>query len=267
MPLRITGSLGKRRRSTYYPNARYPRAYVPRKRVVTSTTVRNYPSARRRPLNYSSNGLLGLEVKYHDIVYALTLGTVMGNANVGPLIGQQGTYTGNALNLVAQGNGPSNRDGRKCTTLSIDIQWLIRSRNAFDTGIRMILVQDRQTNGTVVQPTQVYDINEQFQTNQTIGPLNLATSKRFKILHDSYHILKPNNAVDPAIGDGPAMDDNQNTLCLKHGRIYKRLKVVTNYQDDGNTVEDVMDNSIYLFAIATEGINILTYTSRTRFVG
>lgn len=100
----------------------------------------------------------------------------------------------NALSVPAQGDGESNRDGRKYTIKSI---WLSGTINvignadeadaAAQFGYFAALVLDTQANGATINSEDVY-LNPSSQTSAMLPqPLrNLQSSKRFRVLASQY---------------------------------------------------------------------------------
>lgn len=84
------------------------------------------------------------------------------------------------LTVVAQGNGESQRIGRKITIRDINVRYTLRmfpSVSAFAGNvIRIMIVQDRQTNGTEFAPGDLLEDNDLHSFR------NLANSGRFKVL-------------------------------------------------------------------------------------
>ncbi len=131
---------------------------------------------RTRTVGYYGryNKGLGGELKFHDV-----------NLNVDPLA-VAGSVTA-SLNLIAQGNGESQRLGRKCFVKSIHIRgrWQVDTAGASDqdTTIRMIIFIDKQCNGATAAVTDILD------SAGYTSFRSLVNSGRFKICMDRNYTL------------------------------------------------------------------------------
>lgn len=86
------------------------------------------------------------------------------------------------LNIIPQGDGPSDRDGRKCLIKSISLklkQALVIAASATPVSAftKIFLILDTQCNGAAATAADVFT-----QTNFTISHTNVANSQRFRIL-------------------------------------------------------------------------------------
>lgn len=165
------------------------RALRPRSVFNRSRPVYNIPGGnRRRYANYRTGGFMGLELKFLDTAWN---SVAVGNSTDGSG-GEMQPSSGctNALSVPAQGDGESQRDGRKYTIKSI---WVSGSvdipliQDQVDTNdlpnYFFALVLDTQANGATVVSENVY-VNPTTQTAAMLPqPLrNLQNSKRYQIL-------------------------------------------------------------------------------------
>lgn len=213
--------------------------------------------------NNRSGGYVGLEVKFKDFSKGSTnLDYRLSAANHSP--GTEG-----CLNAIATGDGPSERDGRKCTLKSLHINGAMFFAPGAGTAhaqaqARLLIVVDTQTNKQ--QLTNLGEVlhnstNANEEENHVYLFRELASTKRFKILYDKTYVFNPGE---------------KGLAVQKNFKININLKdMIVNY-DNGTSsnghVNTIYDNAIYLFALsdmsttATEKVK-LEYVSRVRFVG
>lgn len=204
--------------------------------------------------NVRSGGFLGYEKKFIDqgLASAIVANSVAGS-EVDP-------GTTNCLNAVAQGDGPTNRDGRKYHVLSIHIRGFINfvDQTAPYTAdhVRILLVLDKQTNAAQLNAEDVLVSS----TPATTAFRNLEFSERFRVLRDM--TLKK-----PDVGSGTLTNTWRATKPFKMNVNFKQPLPVTCSGTTGN-VTAINDHSLHLIAISFNGSsNELNYQSRCRFVG
>lgn len=211
----------------------------------------------------SYGSILGVENKYFDTEYANQpiLATVVGSES------SPATYK--SLNSISQGDGETQRDGKKVRLTSMYIRGMVFVADQNDlaigskgTTVRLLVVQDRQTNGDQLNAEDVLKDPTSTYTD-AFAHINLKYSKRFKILHDQTVDLFP-----PTLSyDGTNMEAGGMNSSFQ---IYKKLNIDVNYSGTGGTVSDIVDNSIQIIAIGTQvygGALALSYNARVRFVG
>lgn len=214
---------------------------------------RSYRSAYRRRgyINNRSGGLLGIEKKFIDTGINSQVQSPADWAIMDPLTLHQ-------ISPIAQGDGANERDGRKCTLVSLHVKGRVFSNTKIGSRVRVVFFIDTQTNGaqvhhsgTVFQPPTSLKETDSFR--------NLEWTQRFKVLYDKTFELNPSPYWDgaQAVTSAP----------VHTFEINKKLNIVQNYKDAGGGVESVTDNSIHCMAVAdAEGV-WLGYSSRVRFVG
>lgn len=118
----------------------------------------------------------GVELKFHDLD--------IDDAT----IAAGGTIAQASCNIIAQGTTESTRIGRKCTIRNIGWRYQIRLKEVNDasdptTGdaVRVILYQDKQTNGATAAVTDILETADYQSFNQ------LANKGRFRVLMDRTH--------------------------------------------------------------------------------
>lgn len=235
------GALGKRSYAMPYRKAKYRR---------TSLYTPRVPRRNLSSLNARTAALLGIEKKYVDYEWPrLDMATTVIGSEYDPL-------TVNQLSGVAIGDGEFNRDGRKITIKSLHLRGTISSTGADNDGqcVRIILVQDTQTNGAQFTAQQVLAVPstpalavEAFR--------NLDYIQRFRILKDKTFVLNVENG-------------STSPRTIRHlSWNINNLNIQVNHNDSGNTVAGVTDNSFHLICIAQRPSTVFNYVCRTRFVG
>ncbi len=247
-----------------YSRARHPKRVRPT----------HYAYARkgrfRRSRNYRTGGFLGIELKFLDTAWngvAVAVSTDGASGEMAPSTGCT-----NAISIPAQGDGESQRDGRKYTVKSVWLSGVIlttptAAQTAVDEqcGYWLCLVQDTQTNGAKVVSENVF-INPATSAQSMVPqPLrNLQNSKRFRVLAHQFIYMNPVVTGQDAAGTfsvGPGMDPvvslswKGNMLC-----------------DSTGTTADVAsasDNSISLIGYSSSATFTPVFHGkcRVRFVG
>ncbi len=171
------------------------------------------------------------------------------------------------LTAVAQGDGESNRDGRKFTLKSIHIRGFLetavqesQATPLSDILCRIVLVHDTQTNGAQLTATEVMDAGG---TDDINSFRNLGFTNRFKVLHDKTHRILRNNTNEGAVN---LFASASTTYPFT---INKTFKVPINVlmSDTGADIANVTDNSIHMIAITTSTASLMNYQCRLRFTG
>ncbi len=172
------------------------------------------------------------------------------------------------LTAVAQGDGESNRDGRKYIIDSIHIKGFLSTapQEAVVTPLpdivcRLVLVLDTQTNGATLTATDVMDAG---QTDDVNSFRNLQFTKRFKVLWDKTMILRQHNTAQGAI-DLFATNAYKGNV-FKINKVFKDGLPVT-MSGTAADIANVVDNSIHMIGIAQDNNALINYQCRIRFRG
>lgn len=228
------------------------------------------PTRFRRTRNFRTGGFLGIEYKFLDCAW----NGVAVNASTDGSSGEIQPSTGctNCISVPAQGDGESNRDGRKYTIKSvwvsgvIDLTALPDQNDAVDmSGFVMALVLDTQANGATIVSEDVFLNPSTSAVAMVPQPLrNLQNSKRFKILAIQHC---------PITG-AYAMTDGANTASLN-----AQVKPIVNLSWKGNIVCDSIGTTADVASASDNAIHLIGYNaaggitgnfygkSRVRFVG
>lgn len=144
------------------------------------------------------------------------------------------------LNLVVQGDGESQRDGRQCTVMSIHIRGkatYLPGANALAAGSSfLVLVQDMQCNGAAAATTDVYTANTLWAAH-----VNLANSKRFKIIKRWKWVSIATAGVTTAYNSSVKLID-----------WYKKINVPLEFSGSTGALTEIKSNNLFLLA-GTDG--------------
>jgi len=257
------------RRGAYRRYRRYAKKayrYQSRARKYATRSILSYPGRLRAGngtyrsyLNPRSGGYNGQEWKYFDSEYGPTV------INVGIVGGEADPAGALSLNSIAQGDGPTQRDGRRVILQKITVHGRIGfiNVNVSQPGsavIRFMLVLDTQTNGQQLNAEDVLEV-----PTTAIEPLamhNLSWSQRFRVLWDRTWSFEPRglafiNAV------------NQYTTNSKRNFSFtKKLNLVVNYSGTTGVIGSVTDNSLHVVCFLDDGasgVGSVSYVARVRF--
>lgn len=239
------------------------RAAARRGRTVTR-------SVRRRTAPRASR--LFEELKFLDCAWnGVTINTSTDGAG-GELVPSSGST--NNLSTPAQGDGQSNRDGRKFVIKSVWLSGTVATEPQEDQananeafGTFFALVLDTQTNGGVATGINSEDVFDNPSTSATAmlpQPLrNLENSKRFRILASQY--VEPGGMYAMADGTNTGSLNMQNAPCVN---LSWRGNITVTCTGTTADVASVSDNSIHLVAYRG-GAPQSTFQgkSRVRFIG
>ncbi len=170
------------------------------------------------------------------------------------------------LSAVAQGDGESNRDGRKYTIKSVHIRGFIetavqesQATPLSDILVRVVLVHDTQTNGAQLTATEVMDAGG---TDDINSFRNLGFTKRFRVLDDQTHRIIRNNTNEGAVN---LFASAATSLQFTINKSFKEMNVLMS--DTGADIANVTDNSLHIIAITTSTAALMNYQCRVRFTG
>ncbi len=216
------------------------------------------PPRKRFRTNPRIGGFLGMEKKFFDVELTNTAFTAAWT----PL--EPATTN---LTAVAQGDGESNRDGRKYTIDSIHIKGYVevalQESNVTPRGdvlFRLALVIDQQTNGAQLTATDVMDGG---QTDDINSFRNLQFTKRFRVLKD-----KTIRMAITGVNEGAAnlFAEGTRQIPFKMNFTFPNGLPVT-MKGTTADIANVVDNSIHMIGVSTDTNGLLNYQSRIRFRG
>lgn len=240
----------KRRYSDTRTQANYERA-LKRRAFMRGQRAKIMPSRNRR-----IGGYLGIENKFYD---TFTNYTSVSGAEAWTLLNP----SAGCISAPAQGDGPSNRDGKKMWITSVHIKgcWRLPSSVNQTTcapypTCRVIVYLDNQTNGAT--PT-IADILE--STNVITSFRNLEYTSRFTILKDQVQVLQ-----NPCVFDGTNIEYGG---CVRPFKMNKKFSRPLEVNMTGSTagVASVVDKSIGVLICSTDDGADFKYEARIRFKG
>ncbi len=221
---------------------------------------------RRRRINARTAGFLGIEKKFYDShLSSKALNATTDNAD-----GECNPSATLTLNTVAQGDGESNRDGRKMVMKSVQVTGSVfcsaqANQSAADAIpiIFIALVLDKQTNGAALSSELVY-VNPSADTGLCTNPVrNLQYVSRFRVLRSTVFV-----PPQPAISyDGTNIEQGGVNVPFRFDADLKDLPVT--FSGDTSAISNIIDNSLHVLAWAsTTGMApSIQYNCRLRFVG
>lgn len=218
--------------------------------------------ARLRRRNLRTAGFLGIEKKFYDTY--LTNQAIVATTN-GAEVDPAADLS--CLNAIAQGDGESNRDGRRCILKSVYVKGVLEASGVADAAdpqpakvVRVIMVLDRQTNGVQLNSEDVLKDSAGSDVNSFT---NLQHSGRFRIMYDRTFVIPT----------GVVMADGANTGSQQMGKvpfkIYRNLNIPVTFDGTTENIANITDNSLHMLAICDNatGIPKISYQARVRFVG
>ncbi len=235
-------------------------------RYSTRPYVRRKIYYGRSKRNYRTGGFLGIENKFLDTeLTAVNLTAAWVSLN------PTGTGCTDSISVPSQGDGESDRDGRKYTIDSIMVRGHFRIAASLedqavpqgDIACRVIVYWDTQTNSTEATATEIMDAGE---TIDVLAFRNLQHSKRFRVLFDKMIIMRFNNATTSGA---------VNTFNVPNRRyrfnFYKKFAKGVNVTCDATTanVSSCSDNNFGIAAVCDNVIGVpqIEYQTRIRFRG
>lgn len=255
-PLRRRGGTGRSFAAKYAGRGSRPGAAMYRK----FRGLRRYPQS-------------GIETKFVD--YALNANALIVPPAAAAWAGldtQQPVGT-LCFNAPTQGTGASNREGRKITMESLQINGIISCAAQVDQVgadtlpvIKIWIVLDKQTNGGVatgVDSENVYT-NPSATALAGLAPLrNMLYTKRYKVLKE----IEVDLQQFALTWDGTNMEQ---AGIHKPWSCYLPLKGLgVEYLGNAGTVADIVNNGLFILAAASSatGAPSITYNARLRFRG
>ncbi len=234
---------------------------------ATSMGIRNGPRRIFKPQGVGprTGGFTGIERKFYDT-------SLVAAALTAPSDSTGGEHDQSAticLNTAIQGDGESDRDGRKATFQSVFVKGVCtvaaQANNTAGLGaskIYIALVLDTQTNGAQLNSEDVFK-NDSASASMVASPMrNMQFTQRFRILDTQEFIMQdPNISYD---GTNIEMNGLQQAWQLS-----SNLTFSTTYSGTTETVANITDNSLHIIAFcsALGLVPTISYNARVRFVG
>lgn len=167
--------------------------------------------------------------------------------------------TNNSLVLMQQGNGDSNRIGRKVTVTSVHIHGRVRIVAAADLDlnavVRIILFEDKQCNGANATVAGILDTGA---AQDFLAFRNLDQTGRFRVLKE---IIKPINASG---GSGNGTTDKSVGTC-DYFSMNVKCNIPILYSASTGAVSDLASSNIALLVIADTTDAKVVMQARVRY--
>ncbi len=211
--------------------------------------------------NLRIGGFAGIENKFVD--YELVTRVVTA-AWAG---GELDEATALSLSSVAQGDGETQRDGRRMEILSVHIKGFVilvaqeaAAAPINGQAIRLVLVLDKQTNGAQLNAEDVFTTT----TTDVNAWRNLQHSQRFRILKDVRIDLMPWGGT---AGGTNSFDRGETKVLFEIHKVFKK-PITVNHTGTTAVVASIADNSLHLIGVSTSATACaVSYVSRVRFRG
>jgi hypothetical protein len=247
----------------------YKSGYKPRTRKLPSTYIkrnRYNPSARR--FGRTNLGLIVYpEKKYFDSLKsntAIAASTNWTDTEYDPA-------TSNTLFSPTKGTNQNQRVGRKVSVHKIKIKGQVTipaqaATNSAKTGskIRILLVQDKQTNAAQAQGEQIMQApGTATSTLATNSFQSLANFGKFRVIKDLSIIADDPNFSSTQTAD--TYDTNGKVYEFSMNAIFKKPVVVHFNSANNGTVADIVDNSFHIIANTSSAgfVPVIDYNCRT----
>ncbi len=222
-----------------------------RKRAASVTRRRTRKFARVATV-------VGIEKKFIDYEFDATI--------VKAIAGSEADPATDSISAIAQGDGESNRDGRKCTLVSVQCQGYIELTSQLATDplaatVRLCVIHDKQTNGAQLNAEDVFAD----PTDTDLDPLafrNLQFAARFQVIWDKTFVL----AAPAGGGDAPTPEF---APIRRYFKLFKKLNLPVVHNAVAAAIASITDNSLHVLAFsgANDAATTLRYISRVRFLG
>jgi hypothetical protein len=226
-------------------------------------------SGSRRTVNSRTAGLIGIEKKYYDVALA----PVEVPGNVG-WAGCEFNPLSGSISAISRGDGPTQRNGRKCTITSVYITGVMELAATTDISLSgqldspsamVCLVMDSQTNGVELSAEDVYT-NPSSDNALNCSPLrNMVHTTQFRVLDTAFVEFKPRMPA-PHFDADLASYAHQIVKFTLSAKLQMPVSFTTASTAD---IANVIDNSLHVIANRTgaDGTVNLSYNSRIRFIG
>lgn len=220
----------------------------------------------QRWANPRTGGFLGIETKFLDsAVDAVTV-----NAAADASTGEKDPTLGSCLNSILQGNGESQRIGRKVTLKSVELDGVISAVGNADAADApqqasyfIALVLDKQTNGVQMNSEDCF-LNKGATALLAASPLrDMEFLSRFRVLKT----VKLRAPRPYAFTDGTGTGSISGFQIP--WKMRASLNIPVNFVAAAGGIGDIVDNSLHVIAWASsvELAPKISYNSRVKYVG
>lgn len=126
------------------------------------------------------------------------------------------------LTNVAQGNTDSTRLGSKITIVGIELSYLVQS--AISNSMRILLVQNRQSNGATINTAELYQDNT--AGDNIVSPWHKDFRRKFLVKYDKVHLFSITGNA------------------FSHVKKYIKCNIPIRYDGNVGDITDVQSNSL-----------------------
>ncbi len=175
-----------------------------------------------------------------------------------------GTVQSN-IQLVVQGDGQSQRNGRKINIRKVQARWditLPTTATAADTSdvVRLLLVHDKSTNGVELTPGNVN--SGVLVLDDYLAFNNLINTGRFVVLMDRFYELK--SQAGSGRGTTDTLSYGEDVIC---DSFFKEMDLSVQYDTSASTgvISTIRTNSLHWVTFSKAGLCALNMKSRIRF--
>lgn len=219
---------------------------APRRQKRTRQIKRFVPGYDRTGGYYGRYSGAGGEKKFFD-------------TNIGSDVTVTAALLRTNLAIIAEGNGESNRIGRKVTVKNIHVQGIVAlnsatSSNATSDIVYCMIVLDKQTNGSLFNATDLLD------TDGFTSFRNLANSHRFKVLKKIVMDFSAGGGVESGVGH--AYSENLTSFSINH-----KCSIDIEFDNSATTgvITSCRSNNIYFVTQSGSGLCGITARARIRY--
>ncbi len=187
-----------------------------------------------------------VERKFFDTNVGTSIGTVANSLEI------------RELAIVPQGDTESERIGRKIQIKSLDVKGHLllnasTTSAATSTMVRMLVVQDKQTNGAVFTATDLLEADNWISFN------NLANSSRFRVLHSQEFQLVAKAGASVA---SPAVNFGEDVVPV-HAHLDLDMPIEYDNSATSGVITSVRSNNLYICFIAVADL-VSTFAGMAR---
>lgn len=175
-----------------------------------------------------------------------------------------GTVHSSSLVTIPQDGTESGRVGRKVTVKSLHVRGLCvlagtSDFNNTDDTVRLMIVLDKQCNGTAATPADILEAGAGTVTIDSFN--NLANKSRFRVLKDTKICMNLNGAVDSV---NNVVAGNRTVPFEYH---FSNLNLPIEYDNSATTgaLATVRSNNLLVLGISSDQRATIRYTARVRY--
>ncbi len=233
-----SGKRGKFRTPYSNPPAGYSRARAQRRGGRIARRRRQFrPGYDRTSGFYGRYAGSGTEFKFFDVDVD------------DAAIAVAGTIAASTVLTIAEGNGESNRVGRKVTVRNIGWRFQVKltaaaAGSAASDSVRVILYLDKQTNGSAATATMILESDDYQSFN------NLANKGRFRVLMDRTYDVNASSGSGRGTTDTMSFGD-----VVVNDTFFKKCNIPIEYDNSASdgSLGSMRSNNIGVLLLSKDG--------------